>query len=302
MEVGYLGYLVAVFLGLALGSFAGAQVWRLRARQLLEDKAAGEHYSKKELKRLTPLTKRSVKNDRSQCLHCHHELKWYDLLPLVSWLSTGGKCRYCKMPIGWFEPLIETGTAILFVTFYHFWATSYGLTTSWPLLIVWVVILVMMVILLAYDARWFLLPDKVMFPLIGLSVIVAVWRIAASSEPLIALYSTLGAVLILGGLYLMLWLISRGGWVGFGDVKLGLVLGLLLGDWMLAFLTLFLANLLGLLVVLPGLLRKKMTRKTHVPFGPMLIVGFFVALFYGYELIESYMLLTNGLILDLLML
>lgn len=159
-----------------------------------------------------------------------------------------------------------------------------------------------MMILLAYDAKWFLLPDKVMFPLIGLAALIATWRIVSVPDPLMALYSTIGAVAVLGGLYLVLWLVSRGGWVGFGDVKLGLALGLLLGDWMLALLTLFLANLFGLLVVVPGLLRGRMTKKTHVPFGPMLIVGFFVALFYGYWLIEGYLQLTNGLIADTLML
>lgn len=286
---------------MAMGSFAGATVWRLRARQLVEDKTAGEEYSEKELKKLLPLTKRPLKNDRSQCLHCHHELAWYDLLPLASWLSTKGKCRYCKKPIGWFEPLMEISTAVLFVLFYHYWTTSYAMV-SWPMLLVWAVILVMMMILLAYDSKWFLLPDKVMFPLIGLALIVAVWQISMASEPLVAVISTFGAVMLLGGLYLMLWLVSRGGWVGFGDVKLGLVLGLLLGDWKLAFLTLFLANFIGLFVVLPGLITKRISRKTHVPFGPMLIVGFFIALFYGYGIVDGYTTLVNTLASNMLML
>ncbi|HEY0965215.1 MAG TPA: prepilin peptidase [Candidatus Saccharimonadales bacterium] len=296
-----IAYVVAGFLGLVMGSFAGAQVWRLRAHQLVEDKAEGEQYDKKELKRLLPLTKHTLKDDRSRCLHCHHELAWYDLLPLVSWLSTGGKCRYCKKSIGWFEPLMEIGTAAVFVAFYHHWVTSYGVE-SWPLLVIWAVILVMMMILLAYDAKWFLLPDKIMFPLIGLSLIVAVWQIWTAAEPLTALGSTVGAVMLLGGLYLLLWLVSRGAWVGFGDVKLGLALGLLLGDWTLAFLTLFLANFLGLLVVLPGLVTKKMSRKTHVPFGPMLIVGFFIALFYGHSIIGLYVSLVNASTSNMLML
>lgn len=296
-----IAYVVAGFLGLVMGSFAGAQVWRLRARQLVEDKADGEPYDKKELKKLSPLTKSKLKDDRSQCLHCHHELAWYDLLPLASWLSTGGKCRYCKKRIGWFEPLMEIGTAVLFVLFYHHWTTSYGMET-WPLLIVWAAILVMMTILFAYDAKWFLLPDRVMFPLIGVSFIVATWQIITASEPLTALVSTAAGVMLLGGLYLLLWLVSRGAWVGFGDVKLGLVLGLLLGNWALAFLTLFLANFLGLLVVLPGLIMKKMSRKTHVPFGPMLIVAFFIALFYGNSIIELYVTLVNASTSNMLML
>lgn len=294
-------YIAAALFGLCMGSFAGATVWRLRARQLVEDKAEGEEYDKKELQRLLPLTKRSLKNDRSQCLHCHHELAWYDLLPLVSWLSTGGRCRYCKKPIGWFEPLMEVGTAALFITFWYYWVTSQT-GEPWLLLAVWAAVLVMMMILLAYDAKWFLLPDRIVFPLIALSLVIAVWNITTAADPLAAFLSTLGAVGILSGIYLVLWLVSKGAWVGFGDVKLGIALGLLLGDWTLAFLALFLANLLGLFVALPGLLTKKLSRKAHIPFGPMLIGGFFIGLFWGYELIQAYIDLSNSLISTTLML
>jgi len=290
------GYFAAVILGLALGSFAGATVWRLRARQLKEDKAAGEKVDNKELKTLLPLTKATLKNDRSRCLHCAHVLRWYDLIPLVSWATTQGKCRYCRHRIGWFEPLIELGTAGLFVGFYHYWVLSYDVAT-WPFLVVWAIILVLMMILLAYDAKWFLLPNKVMFLLIGLAVGVAAWNIATSVSPVGTLWSTAVAILILSGLYLVLWIISRGAWVGFGDVKLGLALGLLLGDWQLAFLTLFLANLLGVVAVLPGLVTKKLSRKAHVPFGPFLMLGFFIALFVGGELIDAYVHFTTTLML-----
>ena len=95
---------------------------------------------------------------------------------------------------------------------------------------------------------------------------------------------------------------SRGTWVGFGDVKLGLALGLFLADWQLGFLTLFLANLIGTLIVLPGLLTKKLSRKTMVPFGPLLILGFFISLFIGGPLISGYIELTNSLVNQTLML
>ena len=290
------GYLLAVVLGLLMGSFAGATVWRLRARQLKEDKAAGEEVDAKELKRLLPLTKASLKNDRSRCLACGHTLRWYDLLPLVSWLSTRGKCRYCNVAIGRFEPIMELLTAALFVGFYYYWTVSYPLST-WPVLLVGAVCIVLMVILLAYDAKWFLLPDRIMYILIAIAACVAVWNIVTSLDPLITLWSTLGAVLILSGLYLLLWTWSHGAWVGFGDVKLGLALGLLLSDWQLAFLTLFLANLIGIVAILPGLVSKKISRKTHVPFGPFLITGFFIALFFGYRIIDWYLTLTPMLML-----
>lgn len=296
MDMVMFGYIAAVLLGLVLGSFAGATVWRLRARQLKDDKAAGEEVDNSELKHLLPLTKTKLSNDRSRCLNCQHVLRWYDLIPLFSWVSTKGKCRYCHKPIGKFEPLMELGTSLLFILFYHYWLVTYGVG-AWLPLGVGLVVAVMLVILFAYDAKWFLLPDVIVFPLIMISIGIAAAHILTADSPLIALASTLGSVLILGGLYLALWLISAGQWVGFGDVKLGLALGLLLSDYQLAFLALFLANLLGVAIVLPGLITKKISRKSHVPFGPLLIAGFFIALFYGHWLIDSYLQFATTLML-----
>ena len=283
-------YISMVLLGLIFGSFAGASVWRLRARQLVQDKADGEEYSKKELRQLLPLTKHTIKTDRSQCLHCHHELAWYDLLPLASWLSTGGRCRYCRKSIGWFEPAMEVGTAVLFVSFFGYWLMTMGFESylSGILFIGWLVILVGMVVLFAYDAKWFLLPDAIMFPLIALSMVIAVVTIVTAPDQIEQLLTTLGSVGVLGGIYLLIWLISKGEWIGFGDVKLGVVLGFLLGNWQLAFLALFLANVIGLLIVLPGLLTKKMSRGSQIPFGPMLMLGFIVSLYFGHTIIARY--------------
>ncbi|HRJ06665.1 MAG TPA: prepilin peptidase [Candidatus Saccharibacteria bacterium] len=294
MDLISIGYGVVALLGLAMGSFAGATVWRIRARQLLQDKAAKEKHDPAELKRLRPLTKANLISDRSQCLHCHHTLSWYDLLPVVSWLSTNGKCRYCHKPIGRFEPLIEVGTALAFVAFYWHWVTTFGFGTGilWVLFGLWLVALVMLAILFAYDAKWFLLPDRVMVPLIAVSIVLFFFHVNLSSlgEATITgpLLSGLGGILILGGLYLLLWFISKGQWVGFGDVKLGLALGLLLADWRLAFLALFLANLIGVLFVIPGLVSKKLSRRSQVPFGPFLIAGFGVSLVWGYALLGWY--------------
>lgn len=291
MEPVTYGYVVVAVLGLVMGSFAGATVWRLRARQLLQDKKAGEPYDKAELKRLTPLTKSNLANDRSRCLHCGHTLAWYDLLPLTSWLSTKGKCRYCNKPIGSFEPLIELGTAASFVLFYAYWINIFGPTVLW-LLGLWLVAIVLLVILFAYDAKWFLLPDVITYPLIGISAVIAIIQInlfnIGASDLTGPLLSLAGSVLILSGLYLVLWLVSKGTWVGFGDVKLGLALGLLLLDWRLAFLTLFLANFIGVLVVLPGLISKKLSRGSQVPFGPFMIAGFAISLLAGGWLVSLF--------------
>lgn len=290
-------YVIMALFGLVLGSFAGASVWRLRARQLILDKKAGEPVDAGELRRLKPLATTSIANDRSRCLDCGHELAWYDLVPLFSWASTGGKCRYCKQPIGRFEPAIEVGSAAAFIVLTYYWTRTYT-ALDWPMAIVWVLLAVCLIILFAYDLRWFILPDVVMIPFILLSLVVSANNILLAAEPLAVVWSTIGAIAILSGLYLALWLISRGKWVGFGDVKLGIGLGLLLGNWQLALLALFLANFLGTLVVLPGLLSGKLSRKAHIPFGPLLIAGFVIALLYGPYIVTWFTgLTTNTLML-----
>lgn len=283
--------------GLVFGSFAGAQVWRLRARQLVGDKKAGEAYDKKEYARLVKLTSSSLKDDRSRCLSCGHVLHWHDLFPLFSWLSTGGRCRYCHKPIGKFEPFIELGMAGYFVLSLIFWPLPLTNGLEIVQFLLWLVGGVMLVMLFAYDTKWFLLPDRVVFPLIGVATIYAGIEVYQATNAVEALFSAIGSVAILSGIYLILWVISKGKWIGFGDVKLGVALGLLLGRWELAFLALFLANLIGCLIVLPGLITRKLSRTTRIPFGPMLIAGFFITALWGQAILEWYLSTTTTLML-----
>lgn len=276
------------FLGLVFGSFSGAQVWRLRASQLAEDKQAGEAYDKQEFKALKALMGRKQRDDRSQCLHCMHRLAWYDLLPLVSWLSTRGRCRYCQTKIGNFEPLIELGLGAVFVLSFLFWPVALVSIAAVSMFVLWLVLCVMMTILFAYDAKWFLLPDKIIYPGIVIAGVYAAIAVSIAPDMLAKLITIVGAVAILSGIYFGLWLVSRGAWIGFGDVKLGIILGLAVGSWDLAFLTLFLANLIGVLIVIPGLATKKIDRKTPIPFGPMLITACVVSVLFGQAIITGY--------------
>lgn len=305
--------------GLFLGSFAGATVWRLRARQLRgDDKRLVELRTKKQLTDEDRLEKSLLSSesaqrkkerhqldkliaplahDRSRCLGCGHALAWYDLVPLVSWFSTGGKCRYCHKKIGWLEPSIELGTALLFGLTSYWWVAAQA---GQPLavLVLWLVIVVGLVILFVYDLKWFLLPDNIVLPLIGLAALVAGQYVITTPDKLAAVVELAFSLVIMSGLYAAVYYYSRwrygeaNTWIGFGDVKLGLVLGLLLGRWELAFLALFLANVIGLIAIAPALIRGKAGLKTHIPFGPLLILGFFGALFWGHVIIDWYMKLT----------
>lgn len=267
-------------LGLLLGSFAGAQVWRLRARQLREDKAEGDEVDATEFRRLKPLLGKTSQ-DRSRCLSCGHQLAWYDLIPLASWVSTGGKCRYCKELIGYFEPLMELGFALFFVVSYLTFLPTFDSPLGIARLVVWLTAGVLMGILLAYDAKWFLLPEKLNLALAGTGIVFAIISYSLLDLDPSDLWSIFGAVGIMSGIYLVIFVVSSGRWIGFGDVLLGIGLGLVLMRWDYALLALFLANLLGLLAVLPGMIMRKVTGKTHIPFGPFLIIATCIVVLWG---------------------
>ena len=301
-----------IFLGMTMGSFAGAQVWRLRAWQLRDDLrreaqlrkkkqrtvSEKEEYevlrqenaaAKDERKKLSPLLEQKLRSDRSRCLSCGHELKWYDLVPIISWLSLSGKCRYCRTSIGWTELLLEVGLASLFTVSAYWWAPFDVL--SGLQFALWLIALVLLAILFVYDARWFLLPNKINWAFIAVAAVSAGMSLYRSIDLLETTVSLVGAVSVLSGVYLVLYLASRGRWIGFGDVKLGLGLGLFLGDWLLALVALFLANFIGTMLVLPGMFRGTLKKEARIPFGPLLIVGFLIAWFMGDTILSWYMLL-----------
>lgn len=289
--------LITIFLGVLgvfMGSFAGATVWRLRARQLRLDAKHGEKVTKQEKAQVAKLKKRSLVNDRSVCLHCGHQLRWYDLVPLVSWLELGGKCRYCQTPIGRFEPLIELATGLFFVVSYLFWPSELADPYTITQFVIWLLAGMGLIILSVYDFRWFLLPNPVVFTLVGLGAINSLLVIVHDNFSLATVTSIMAGVGFLSGLYYIIYVGSRHQWVGFGDVKLGLALALLLADWQRAALALFLANAIGTLIFLPLMLSGKVKRQAHIPFGPLLISGWFFAGLFGTQIISWYLKMALG--------
>lgn len=280
-----------LLLGVVLGSFAGAQVWRVRARQLRTDKQTGHPYDKHEWRQLRVLLQGTLRDDRSRCLQCGHVLAWYDLLPVVSWLSTGGRCRYCQQFIGWFELVMELVLGVGLALSYLVW--PWALPASSLLFAVWVVVALVLMILAAYDAKWQLLPDPLNYGLMALGALFVLVRVVTLHD--IDFVSLTGAVALLAGLYGGLYAISRGAWIGFGDVKLCVGLALLLGDWRLAFMTLFFSNMLGCIIVLPGLARGQLNTRSQVPFGPLLIIGCVISLLFGGHILRALVALPLGL-------
>lgn len=283
-------YVGLALFGLILGSFAGASVWRLRARQLDADQKDGEHVDHKEYAQLKRLAHQKVSTDRSRCLHCGYVLRWYDLIPLVSWIRLRGRCRSCHKAIGIMEPLIELGMGLFFVLSFIFWPVALNGVLPAVSFIIWLIAGVGLAIMFVYDAKWFLLPDRVNFIVIGLGLVSALLMIITSPNHLGVLLNVLGSVAILSGIYFILYIVSKGRWIGFGDIKLGLGLGLLLGDWRLAFIALFLANFIGCLIIIPLMATGKLKRSAHVPFGPLLIAGAIIAKLVGMGIAEFYTL------------
>lgn len=279
-----------LLLGVVLGSFAGAQVWRVRARQLRTDKQTGHPYDKHEWRQLRVLLQGTLRDDRSRCLQCGHVLAWYDLLPVVSWLSTGGRCRYCQQFIGWFELVMELVLGVGLALSYLVW--PWALPASSLLFAVWVVVALVLMILAAYDTKWQLLPDPLNYGLMALGALFVLVRMTTLHD--VDLVSLTGAVALLAGLYGGLYAISRGAWIGFGDVKLCVGLALLLGDWRLAFMTLFFSNMLGCIIVLPGLVRGQLNTRSQVPFGPLLIIGCVISLLFGGSILRALVALPLG--------
>ena len=203
-----------------------------------------------------------------------------------------GRCRYCKAFIGWTEILLELVMAGLFVASVVFWPGS--LTDIWQvaLLVLWLASLVLLAILFVYDLRWLLLPDVINIPFIILGAIFAGIKVCLAGDFSKSLMTLFGSIAILSGIYMVLYLFSKyrygedKTWIGFGDVKLGLGLGLFLGNWLLAFAALFIANLIGTLLVLPSMMRGKLQATSRICFGPLLIVGFLLAWFFSRQILE----------------
>ncbi len=270
---------IMIVLGGCIGSFVAAQVWRSRARQLAFDKKHQEPVDPQEYARLKPLLVKRQRDDYSRCLHCSHRLAWYDLIPVTSWLMTAGRCRYCKARIGWFELVMELLAIGLFVLSYVLWPWGFTMGSHVVLFALWLIALSALLFLAAYDVKWQLLPDSVNLPLIVLAGCFVAVRAFVVHD--VSWLSVLGAIGMLAGLYGVLYVASRGQWIGFGDVKLGVSLGLLLADWKLAFFALFAANLIGCLLVLPGVLRRELGGQSKIAFGPLLIAGTLIAFWWG---------------------
>jgi leader peptidase (prepilin peptidase)/N-methyltransferase len=269
---------ILVVLGLCLGSFINALVWRLHEQAVQVGKKKPD---KRYLKQL------SIARGRSICPDCRHDLAVRDLVPVISWLGLKGKCRYCRKPIPVQYPLVELVTGLLFGASYIWWPVVLN-GAQIAVFGLWLVLLVGLIALLVYDLRWMLLPNRIIYPLGVVAVIQAIVTISTADRPLIAFTNTILAVVVGGGIFYMLFQVSKGKWIGGGDVKLGWLLGLVVATPARSLLLIFIASVFGSLVSLPLLATNRLKRTSTIPFGPFLIVGAIIVQLFGVHILHWY--------------
>jgi len=238
---------------------------------------------------------------KSFCPKCKHTLAWYDLAPIFSFLSLKGKCRYCKKKISWQYLIVEAATGLLFLAVmnyglgimnYEWWSPVFTFNLSFLVLNSCFFILIFI-----YDLRHYIIPDKFIFSAIGIVVLFRifeflnlkfVWNLGFGIWDFQPFWPNLFLALIPTIFFFLLWFLSKGSWLGFGDVKLALLMGLFLG-WPNILAALFFAFILGSIIGLVLIVLGKKKMKSQVPFGPFLIAGTFFALFWGEKVINWYL-------------
>lgn len=259
--------------GLVAGSFANCVIWRLHVKE-------------------------NFVSGRSYCPRCRHQLAAADLIPVFSFLVLGGKCRYCKERISRQYPIVEIASALLAVAAALFFAPGFirfgfiNLSLALVLIYYWAVCIVLEIIFVS-DFLWYTIPDETIAFGAGLAIAAQAFAaVSPMNRPLIAGGHTPLNVIsaaVLGALFFLgIVLISKGKWMGLGDVKYVFLMGLILGFPEILF-ALFMAFLsgaaIGVILILAG--RKKMS--SEIPFGPFLVAGTLAALFLAQPAIDLYL-------------
>jgi leader peptidase (prepilin peptidase)/N-methyltransferase len=222
--------------------------------------------------------KKSIVSPRSACSTCGHQLKAYELIPVLSYMLQNGKCRGCQSRISPIYPFFELLTGVLFATA--------PLVIGWSgELVVALSLISMFIIIVVSDIHYMIIPDKILIWFAGIFLLERIfWPLSPWWD------SLLGAVT--GFLLLLIVaLVSKGG-MGMGDVKLYALLGLVLG-FKLVLLSFFFSTLFGAVIGGLALLFKVVKRKQPIPFGPFIAAGTLTAYYWGSELIDLYLQFLN---------
>ncbi len=245
--------IIVVIIGMFVGSFVNVLVFRTNEKRGLFE--------------------------RSKCVSCNEKVALLDLIPVVSFVRLRGKCRNCSSQIHWQYPIIEMITGILFGMFFARIWLGIGIPDfvafHEQILIFFrdVTVSIFLLVIFIYDFRYEKILDRYSIPAI---IITIIFNVALGFS---ALSMVMGAVFI-GGFFALQFLLSRGRWIGGGDIRLGMLMGFLLGVEV-GLIALFLSYVIGSIVGIYLILTKKRKLESYVPFGTFLVGSIIICMFFG---------------------
>ncbi|MCX6731695.1 MAG: prepilin peptidase [Candidatus Parcubacteria bacterium] len=223
-------------------------------------------------------TGESIVKNRSRCFSCGKKLNWYELIPVLSFIIQKGRCRNCKNKISIQYPTIEIITGLLFLLIFNLQFSVFKLFYFWAVFSVLIIIAV-------YDLKHQIIPDMFvyLFGILAFLNLFGIWNLK------IGIFKTWDflAGIIFFVFFGLIWLVSKGNWMGLGDAKLSLGIGWLLGLFkgILALLFSFWTGaLVGIFLLF--FFKKEYNLKSRIPFGPFLIWGIIIAFFFGDAIIK----------------
>ena len=222
---------------------------------------------------------------RSKCFSCQHQLGFFDLAPIISFIFLGAKCRYCKKKISWQYPLVEFFTAIIFVLgYFKYFYPIFDLTNLFTYLI-FIIFGSVLVVIFVYDLKHYLILDEVTLPAL-------IFAFLANFFLGYSIFNMLIASLIMAGFFLFQFVISKGKWIGGGDIRLGLVMGAMLG-WPMALVALLISYVIGAVFSLGLIVCKLKKWGDQLPFGTFLTLATVITLLYGEVILRWYLTMVR---------
>ncbi len=220
---------------------------------------------------------------RSHCEHCRKQLSGWDLIPVVSFVALGGKSRCCHKKLSFYYPLVEVITGMLFVLIFNFQfaiINEFSISQFFNILVLLGIVSCLIVIFFA-DFKYQIITDSIQIFLFIFSIFYHLLSGVSISQFLNFLVS--GSAVMLPILFL--WAVTKGKGMGFGDVKLAFNIGFLLG-WRSGLLALYFAFIFGAIVGLVLIFSKKSKLKSKIAFGPFIVMGSLMMIFYQKEIFE----------------
>ena len=217
-------------------------------------------------------------NGRSHCDYCKKKIAWYDLFPIISFFVLKGKSRCCRKKLSWQYPVVEFVTGLVFVIVFK--DGSY-LGTSLIRSVLISGIMACCIIIFVSDFKYHLISDYILLALFVFSVIYNLLSIISIS---LFFYFFISSLIVALPIFLIYFL-SKERAMGLGDVYLSAIIGFLLG-WKAGFFALYIAFVTGAIFGLIAIIFKNKKLKSKIAFGPFLVIGMVVMLFWGEKILE----------------